>query len=339
MNLVAFGPPNLVFWFVEPWAGFKRGASPPFGATVMLDPEGREIQIVVVKVTTNLVDGRPLPEEQQTAIRYADRFNSGGQLEEASDFALSRSGTSICVDGSVVSPTAVNSLDARIKVGKLQVDLRVFGERRWSRVDGAWRPTEPHPFTHVPFTMEEAFGGAGCAENPVGKGFVASGSDPEGAPLERLTLVTAHIDAPFVIREIACAARIPPHWEPRRSFGGTHDDAWRRTRAPLPPRDRESNHGDSVPQAFVHRPFLGGGEPIELIGFSLSPLVARVPRFRLQLLGVGVSVPFVLEQLELAPERQRATLTFAARVNVSEKLDRLQQLRIVVKRILTEERA
>lgn len=339
MTLVASGAPNLYFWFPVPWPGFPRGSSPPFGASVTYDSAGREIQTIAIKVTTSLVDGRPLSLGDQVPIQYTDRFADHGRLEAPSDFALSRTGTSVRVGGTIVSASQAGYADVRIGVGKLQVDLRAFGERRWTRHGEAWRPTAPQPFTHLAFAMHEAFGGAGFAENPAGKGHVAAGDDPDGAPLERLGLVGTDERNPWSARQVACADFIAPHWEPRRTMGGTYDADWRRKTAPFPPIDRRPAHGDCVPSLFVHRPFLKGGERVALEGFSTGPIQSRVPRFRFQLLGVGVSVPFTLERLELLPDDQRAVSTFAARLDVSGKLDRLQPLRIISKKIVTELRS
>lgn len=46
-----------------------------------------------------------------------------------------------------------------------------------------------------------------------------------------------------------CFAPIDCSWEPRRSFAGTYDAAWRENRAPIPPRDRDLRlHSDALPE-------------------------------------------------------------------------------------------
>ncbi len=73
--------------------------------------------------------------------------------------------------------------------------------------------------------------------NPVGRGLFAGERDAINQPLpnfeEPTALITTVSDRP---RPVGFGA-VARHWQPRRQYGGTYDDAWLEMRAPLWPRD------------------------------------------------------------------------------------------------------
>ena len=78
-----------------------------------------------------------------------------------------------------------------------------------------------------------------------------------------------------------CFAPIDANWEPRRSFVGTYDAAWRDNRAPIPPRDRDPRfHSDALPEQRSPRA-LTTPLAIEIAGlFGEETVRLQIPEYR-----------------------------------------------------------
>jgi uncharacterized protein YjbI with pentapeptide repeats len=119
---------------------------------------------------------------------------------------------------------------ARVSIGRVDKALLVVGDREWR--DGAM--TSPRPFTEMPVTWERAFGGAGFADNPVGRGYAPVG-DPMMPGAHKLPNVE---DPRAPVRDRDDRPRpagfgpIDFTWPQRFSKLGTHDQAWLETRFP-----------------------------------------------------------------------------------------------------------
>jgi hypothetical protein len=86
-----------------------------------------------------------------------------------------------------------------------------------------------------------------------------------------------------------------PHWEPRRSFYGTYDDAWLDERAPLPPADEDDRaHNVATPDLISAEPFVGG-EQVSLAG--MVPGGGGVS-FALPRVGVAIEIDVVSRDKE-----------------------------------------
>lgn len=119
---------------------------------------------------------------------------------------------------------------ARVSVGRVDKTLLVVGDREWR--DGAM--TSPRPFSEMPVTWERSFGGAGFADNPVGRGFA-----PVGDPMMPGAHKLPNIEDPRApIRDIGDRPRpagfgpLDFTWPQRFSKLGTHDQNWLETRFP-----------------------------------------------------------------------------------------------------------
>jgi uncharacterized protein YjbI with pentapeptide repeats len=119
--------------------------------------------------------------------------------------------------------------EPRARVGALDKTLRVVGNRVWK--DGV--QSAPEPFTEMPITWENAFGGSGFELNPLGKG-AAKAKTPRGdvQPLPNVedprNLVRSQRDAPP-------PAGFGPYdltWPQRMKKVGTYDQKWLKQRFP-----------------------------------------------------------------------------------------------------------
>ena len=110
-----------------------------------------------------------------------------------------------------------------VKIGTVDKHLYVIGDRVW----GASGPTDATPFVEMPITWENAFGGAGFAKNPLGKGFAAiEVGGKKVHPLPNVedphAIVKSQGDRP----EPASFGAIDQTWPQRMALVGTYDQEW-----------------------------------------------------------------------------------------------------------------
>ena len=125
--------------------------------------------------------------------------------------------------------TARPACSVRVRLGAVDKTLYVVGDRRWRH--GA--ATDPEPFTQMPITWANAFGGAGHAPNPLGKGHESTRDGRgENQPLPNIEdpkrLVSSPNDRPL-------PAGFGPYdltWPQRYSKIGTYDAKWLADRYP-----------------------------------------------------------------------------------------------------------
>ena len=250
------------------------------------DRDGTEIWLVAVKATFDILeDGSTQPaKEQPPVLRLPEHHGEPGKssIKYEADLVLTKTCTDIIVVGHAHAPqgTTVTHLDCGFKLGQVQKLLRVFGDRRW----GAMGPTAPEPFQKMPLVYERAYGGVDAKSdtpdrdwdwrNPVGTGYAISSRNASGLPLPNFEdpkrLIGSWKDRPHP----AGFGPIASHWQPRVGFGGTYDDNWQKTRAPLLAADMDDRWFQCAPADQQAGEFLRGGEPVILLNLS--------PRGRIQ---------------------------------------------------------
>ncbi|APR85975.1 pentapeptide repeat family protein [Minicystis rosea] len=169
------------------------------------------------------------------------------------------------------------SCRVRFAVGAWSKSLVVHGPRVWTTSARGEAPTEPAPFTRMPLTYENAFGGAGHLENPMGKGLGAF----ELPSVE-------HPDAPLRTRRDrpapASFAPINPAWSPRAGkVGKQYGAAWRKQRAPYYAEDFDWTYFNAAPADQQLDRYLRGDEII-----AFENLHPEAPRFEKRLPGVRI---------------------------------------------------
>ncbi|MDI1443566.1 DUF2169 domain-containing protein [Polyangium sp. 6x1] len=267
--------------------------------------------VVIVKATFVLVPGEGEVEfaerAQQRAIRGADvpwGDPEKSSIKYPSDLCVTKPGTDVIVVASAHAPggKAVPSFDAGVRVGPLEKIVRVFGLRVWEAKGSGL--SAPRPTTGIELRYDYAWGGLDTSDlirpveeprNPVGLGIAR---DPE---------MLTHKPAPFIedpSQPIHSVSTRPPpaglgaigrHWEPRRRFLGTYDDAWRKQRAPLLPLDHDDRANLRASPGLTAVPPLRGGEDVALL--NLTP-GGGTTSFRLPKIRVAVT----LKAKDRAPE-------------------------------------
>jgi len=218
-----------------------------------------------------------------------------------------------------------------IAVADVVSRVRVTGPRSFRRTRSGFAVTEPDRVASVPLVHELAFGGPGIPANPIGKGAFESEADADGQPLPLLEDAEARpVASPRDRPSLPAFGAVAPHWAPRSNFAGTYDGIWRKTRAPLLPRDFDPRFFCAAPQALCTARPLVGGEPVELDGLSpAGRLLSRVPRLPLRIVAGSVSYRPRIDRCVVEPDTDRCVLT------VRQMLLPGKRLRIVEKRMVT----
>jgi hypothetical protein len=273
----------------------------PFAAVAIpsLDVDGMDLLLIVVAAQFEL----PEPDYADSRLRLFPKQEPPNMAEEfvgePGRSSIKRDGqsayvkpaTDVHVRGDAYAPRdkAVTRMDVNIRVGPCAVDLRVWGDRTWTR---AGRPSEPAPFVSMPLVWERAYGGVAAssterkpafeARNPIGCGLETSAQDAIAKPVPNIE------DPRAPLRQLGDRAQpvgvgpIGRDWQPRVGYAGTYDEAWVRQRAPLWPRDFNERFFCSAPSYLQASPHLSGGEPVALQGLHPDgPISFRLPQLRL----------------------------------------------------------
>jgi uncharacterized protein YjbI with pentapeptide repeats len=205
----------------------------------------------------------------------------------------------------------------RATVGELTKSLYVVGDRFWRR--GV--PTEPLPFTSMPLTWSNAFGGEGYARNPVGKGFAPIKVDgAEVHPLPNIELPGAMIKSEKDRPDPAGFRPLDFTWQDRFKKAGTYDKKWLDTRFPGYAEDMDWRIWNAAPPDQWRESAWIGNER-----FVLEHMHPQKPRVEGQLPGISArcfvsqstpagdafcEVGLKLTTIWLLPEIERGVLVF-----------------------------
>jgi uncharacterized protein YjbI with pentapeptide repeats len=158
----------------------------------------------------------------------------------------------------------------KVALGNREKALHVFGDRAWRH----GRVTEPEPFTQMALSWQQAYGGPGFAENPLGKG-VKPGAGEQGKahmlPNLQYPQETAHL--PNVRMTPAGFSPLDISWPQRISKSGTYDSAWLQEDFPAFARDIDWAIFNIAPQDQWFSGHLQGNEP-----YLLENLHPQKPR-------------------------------------------------------------
>ncbi len=254
--------------------------------------DDRQLAVVVVGARFSLPSPGTYAEtleisDEQDSPPLADVYwGSPGEssLRYEGQAAPLRPGTDVYLNGRAWAPGAVptSKSEVSLTLGSLHKRALVFGDRHWTMGVRA-TPSTPRPFVSVPLVYERCFGGPTSLANPVGQGLYASEREALGKPLPNIERPDLPISSLSDVPPHAGFGPIARHWSPRREYGGTYDDAWVESRAPLWPRDVDPRLMCGAPPSAVVQPHLVGGEQVQIHGVCPGgALCFPLPRLRLQ---------------------------------------------------------
>ncbi len=204
--------------------------------------------------------------------------------EAAPDEAMRKIRGEVLVTGRAYPPGGNPAIAcaARIQIGSVDKRLYVVGDRRWERGVA----TDPVPFTTMPITWSNAFGGEGFDENPAGKGFApVNVVDVPGAKIHALPnvedprrLISSPRDRPHPVG-LGPVDINAPH---RRKRAGTYGKRWLEESFPGFPPDLDWLFFNVAPEDQWIEGNFAGGEPFVVEGMhpGRPRIESRLPRLR-----------------------------------------------------------
>jgi hypothetical protein len=249
----------------------------------LLDEECRPLLVALVKGTFAIgPDGRCARAEQQIGISLAGEAR--GEDPATSSFkyepevAFFKPATDVIMNGhAYATRSGTTETTVSLRVGPVQKQVRVSGERAWYRAAGKIGATRAAPFDKIPLTYERAFGGwdRGHADpdrhtceprNPVGVGYRASGIFEEQLRLPNLEAPDQPLRALGDRPPPAAFGFVSPHWQPRAALAGAYDERWQKQRAPLLPEGFDRRHCNAASPGLIAPGYLRGDEPVTVTG-------------------------------------------------------------------------
>lgn len=323
----------------------------PFEATIYLMPDrdGIDSLHALLKGTFTLEES-PRPADEQVPIVVSDEHYGDPQvssIKTPGDSTLAKPGTDILLVGHAHSANgrAVTWMDVTLAVGPFSKIVRVFGDRFWQSDGVGASISEPEPFTTMPLAWERAYGGTDEVDgelhtevrNPVGIGYRSPKSQVElhGLRVPNLEDPSDAITSPKQSPAPACFAPVAAHWEPRRSYAGTYDEAWQSARSPYLPDDFDPRFLQVAPYGLAASGYLRGGEPVEVVGASQSGPM----KFRLPMLDVSVDYiidggreprPANLDTVLIQPDSGQLIMSWRAVLPCDKKALRVSEIEISV---------
>ncbi len=243
-------------------------------------PDGTDVVVVVVKATFDLLKSCPQLADVQRPVRVADEVYDADAHDSSirlpADIVVSKAGGDLIVVGEAIAAKPVIAMDVAVAIRDRIVPLRVHGERVYYRgMGGALAVGDAAPFERKPIVYERAYGGTSADftlvehRNPVGCGVARRVDDLIGQRAPQIEHPAKPIGGAGVVNpEPAGFGAIGTHWEPRRSYAGSFDEAWQRERMPLMPRDYDMRHNNCAhPSMQLDRPF-EPEEPLRILGMT-----------------------------------------------------------------------
>lgn len=184
----------------------------------------------------NLQTGEPVL-EQELWQRIGDMMGKN----EMFDAGMPKNNGELLVQGSCFASNgvAVDASRVSVSLGAVSKELYMFGDRHWIKGMGiGWGVSDPVPFTEMPVSYTNAFGGKDYAPNPLGKGLdEVEGETGPVIPVPNIEYADQLIGSPKDKPRPASFNKIDIMCEQRIASAGTYDQKYIETRMPGFPDD------------------------------------------------------------------------------------------------------
>jgi hypothetical protein len=259
------------------------------GYTMATQPDGRDQLVVVVKGTFTLPRKGEPPQlaDKQVALTETDVFTGepgfSAPLYEI-DFAPRKPRCDVLLNGSAYAPRGkpVTRVTVSLRVGSWKKSFDVVGNRRWKAGNLYTSITEAEPFTVMPISYNNAFGGVDRSredptkhryflENHVGVGYHAylDAKSLDGTPLPNTEETGVPVMDPDGKYRPMAFGPLGRAWKQRARYAGTYDQNWIDNVFPFLPADFRDEYYQAAPfDQWLD--YLTGGEEVELT--NLTPL-------------------------------------------------------------------
>jgi len=314
------------------------------GYTMATDRTGREWVVAVAKGTYGFPerpDRSPVLLEEQAPLVETDVFTGepgfSAPLYEI-DFAPRKPRCDVLLNGSCHAPEGkpATRVTVSLQVGALTKTFNVVGDRKYSAGLLYRTAGEPEPFTVMPISYNNAYGGVDKpGEDPnthrwyllnhAGVGY-HPGALPralDGKPLpntEEAGQAVSKSNGSYTPMAFGPVGR---SWQPRIKWAGTYDAQWQDTKCPLLPDDFDDRYYQSAPDD-QQTDYLKGGEEVVLTNLTPQgrtafrlPGLLRLPVVFALRDGERKEVPAVVDTVVLEPEKKRLMLVWRASLPLS----------------------
>ena len=267
------------------------------GYTMGIQPDGRELLVVVVKGTFTIpTDGKePTLAAEQVPLVEADVFTGEPGLSAPlyeSDYAPRKPRCDVLLNGSAYAPGGkpTDRVTVSFRVGTVHKSFDVVGKRFWKTGILLIGATAPEPFTVMPISYNNAFGGVDRSQedplkhrwyptNHAGVGYhdCLDSKFIDGKPLPNTEETGKKVTHPHGNYKPMAFGPIGRAWQPRPKYAGTYDQDWLENHFPFLPGDFDERYYQSAP-SDQQIEYPGGGEEIELVNLSAQRrCVIRLP--------------------------------------------------------------
>lgn len=310
----------------------------PAGYTMGMQPDGRELLVVVVKGTFTIPKqgGVVVLAEEQVPLIEADTFTGepgfSAPVYEV-DYAPIKHRCDVLLNGSAYAPQGkpVNKVQVGIKLASLTKTFMVTGERQWT-ASGSIDQSMLEDFTVMPFSYDDAFGGldnyhedknkhSAYMQNPVGKGFHAqqAGGLVKGTPMPKTEAVNQPVTKLNVAYQPMALGPIGRGWASRIKHGGTYDQNWIDNCFPFLPADFNEAYYQAAPED-QQIAYLQGGEEVVLVNLTPEGRTAfKVPTIAMPIVffrkkGAKHETKAVIDTIVIEPDKGIFTMTWRANI-------------------------
>jgi hypothetical protein len=322
------------------------------GYTMGIQPDGRELLVVVVKGTFTIpTDEKQEPKlaEEQMPLVMTDVFTGepgfSAPLYE-NDFAPCKPKCDVLLNGSAYAPGGkpTERVTVSLRVGSWSKSFDVVGNRVWQAGALCIAVSKPEPFTVMPISYNNAWGGIDKSQedpakhhyyplNHAGVGYheYTSGKYMDGKPLPNTEESGNKISNPKGKYRPMAFGPIGRAWQPRPNLAGTYDQNWLDNKFPFLPDDFKDAYYQAAP-SDQQMDYPRGGEEVELV--NLTP--QRCPVFRLpRLLGMPVvfflrtgemkEVPAAVDTVLFEPDKKRFMLVWSSSLPLRRTIREVRQ--------------
>lgn len=323
--------------------------------TMGTEPSGRNWLVVAVKATfgiPDIPDQEPTLSDEQIPLVVTDAFTGepgfSAPLHEV-DFALRKPKCDVLLNGSAYAPGGqpTERLTVALQVGLLKKSFDVVGKRVWEIGMLGPRPGRPEPFTVMPISYDNAFGGVDKSQEDVAKHRWYTGN-PVGIGYHEYTMLPKYIDGkPLTNTEETnnkitnpkgsyCPMAFGPlgrSWEQRIKFAGTYDQKWLDDQFPFLPTDFQDQYYQAAP-ADQQIDYPQGGEEVVLSNLTAqSHTQFKLPKLKIPIAYVRRSgekhfdYP-VLDTIVIEPNERRFMLVWRSSFAIRKTVREMKQVAV-----------
>lgn len=319
------------------------------GYTLGMQPDGRELLVVVVKGTFKIPkNGEDASlSEKQVPLIESDVFTGEPGLSailHESDYAPRKPRCDVILNGSAYVPEGKYALKVTVllRVAQISKSFNVVGDQVWKDGLLSIKSSNPLPFRVKPISYSNAFGGMDTNDpknprayllNPVGIGFHYNlkAEFIEGKPLpntEEINNPVARPNGQYIPMSFGSIGR---NFQSRIRFAGTYDQDWLDNKFPFLPPDFDEAYYQSAP-LDQQIPYPRGGEEVILV--NLTP----EGRTQFRLPGINVPIEFnlrnwerketegVIDTVLIEPDESRFMLTWRASLPLRKNIFEVAQV-------------